>query len=538
MYTLLELQSKTLGALKEIGYELNVLPAGDRRCRQSWIDALVGVNPPLLQLLEVSPGVEVDRVQEPIIETVEASPVASVEQVQESPIESKFGRIVYPKPATKPISQNEEARPLFCRTESVDVHNLGFHPTESDRDSSGAKTEALGSQEGDRVLAVARDCETGRGRILPGQSIKLVNFTEAYRLEDEPKMSQRAIAQAAENPPGVEVSVSDRKRYWADRGFFLIPEIPAAPEQNPAVEFDGCIYCTSPEYKSWRNETYRCYRCEPEPDQNPILTGITFSDRFLTRYAPPPSEIIHFQPDADGQLSLLNFDIESVDEPPDPDDFESLDAFREAIARWDWEHPTSNFDHCSDLLPSSVHSELNSVHSETNSVHCKPPDPHDFDSMFAFWAAYDAWEASNDDSEPLEVSFDSFCEWAPCPPDWYESIALDGSSKVLELSPVRKSSSTSDFFIPTFGLWGDQSNRNDEPPDTGIFARLPKPKPPKFPPQAASRTQVGHKLDASQPNSAQVSEVSRTYPETIPKLFHRVVACSTLPARSPPGGDA
>jgi len=256
-------------------------------------------------------------------------------------------------------------------------------------------------------------------------------------------------------------------------------------------------------------------------------------------------------------LSLLDFEVESSNEPPDPDDFKSLDAFREVIARWDWEHPTSSFDHCSDLLPSSVHSELNSVHSEPNSVHCKPPDPHDFDSMFAFWAAYDAWEASDDDSEPLEVSFDSFCEWAPCPPDWYESIALDGSSKVLELSPVRKSSITSDFFIPTFGRWGDRSNRSDEPPDTGIFARLPKPKPPTFPPQAASWTQVGRKLDTSwtqvsptQPKSAQVSEVSRSYPETIPKLsrnypetipklFHLIVAgSSTQPARSPPGGDA
>src|SRR4028119_1124726 len=78
MYTLLELQTKTFGELKKIGHELNVFPAGDRRRRQSWIDALT--LPPLLQLLlEISPGVEVDRAQEPIIETVEASPAAEVE---------------------------------------------------------------------------------------------------------------------------------------------------------------------------------------------------------------------------------------------------------------------------------------------------------------------------------------------------------------------------------------------------------------------------------------------------------------------------
>ena len=100
MYTLLELESKTFGELKKIGYELNVLPAGDRRCRQSWIDALVNINPPLLQLLKVSPaasvvepvqeaienppGVEVDSAQEPIALAAKTSPAASVNPVSEA----------------------------------------------------------------------------------------------------------------------------------------------------------------------------------------------------------------------------------------------------------------------------------------------------------------------------------------------------------------------------------------------------------------------------------------------------------------------
>ena len=312
MYTLLGLESKTFGELKKIGYELNVLPAGDRRYRQSWIDAIAGVNPPLLQLLEVSPGVEVDRVQKPIIETVETSPAAEAEQVQELPIESKFSRIVYPRPAQEVIAQVVKIPP-------------------------GVKTE--------------------------------------------PKLSQSAIAPASKN--------------------YL----------------------------------------EDESDQNPILTGIALSDRFVARYSPPQPEIIHFKPDADGQLSLLDFEVQSVNEPPDPDDY---------------------------------------------------------DSMFAFWAAYDAWDkATDDDSEPLEVSLDSFSEWAPCPDDWYEPSNM---SEVSELSPT-KSFSTSDFFIPIFDAWCDRSNKSDEPPDTGIFARLPKPKPPKFPPQAASQ----------QP----VNQASRYYSDTI-----------------------
>jgi hypothetical protein len=60
------------------------------------------------------------------------------------------------------------------------------------------------------------------------------------------------------------------------------------------------------------------------------LTGIAFSDKFLARYSPPQPEI-SYKADADGQLSLLVFEVSEL-EPPDPDDFESLDAFQQALA--------------------------------------------------------------------------------------------------------------------------------------------------------------------------------------------------------------
>jgi hypothetical protein len=227
---------------------------------------------------------------------------------------------------------------------------------------------------------------------------------------------------------------------------------------------------------------------DAKSDLNPILTGIPLSDKFLARYSPPQSEIIHFQSEADGQLSLLNFEIEAQPEPPDPDDFKSLDDFRKAIAQWDAQNP-----------------------------------------------------------EPPAVSIDSMCEWAMCPPEWYEPEAellplipssmseLLEPSSVSELSLAPQSSSTSDFSIPTFGAWCDRQNGTDEPPDTGLFAKLPKPKPPGFPPQA-TWTQLGHNLDTGQPKSGQVRT---SQPETIPKLFHCGFAgSSTQPARSPPGGDA
>jgi hypothetical protein len=111
MYTLEQLQKKSLKELKEIGGQLNVLPERDRRCRKNWMDVISGVNPPLLALLETSPAEDVQAQESPIIETVEASPAAEDVQVQELPIESKFGRIVYPRPAQKSIAQVAKTSP-------------------------------------------------------------------------------------------------------------------------------------------------------------------------------------------------------------------------------------------------------------------------------------------------------------------------------------------------------------------------------------------------------------------------------------------
>ena len=353
MYTLEQLQQKTFKELKEIGWQLNVFPAGDRRCRQYWIDALVGAELPLLELLETSPGVEAEPVQE------------AIEIQRQEPIESKFGRIIYPKPAIYAIAQTSETSPgvsfdvdEFRQTHAAEVESYFKSFTECDRPPN----------RGD-----------GRGR-----------------RESKAKVSESAIL------------------------------------------FEGCANgsCASP---------------------------LTFSPRFLATY-PPYFGDVHYKADATGQLNLL--EPETEDEPPDPDDFESLDAFRKAITLWDSENP-----------------------------------------------------------EPLAVSMDSMCEWAPCPADWYEpeaeKLPLKASSmrepsQVSELSPAMESSSTCKFLIPVFDVWCDRPNRQndtDEPPDTGIFARLPKPKPPSFPPMvvvAGDRSSI--------------------------KKFARSTAL--LSGRSPPGGDA
>ncbi|MBD0309881.1 MAG: hypothetical protein ICV80_17785 [Microcoleus sp. T1-bin1] len=125
--------------------------------------------------------------------------------------------------------------------------------------------------------------------------------------------------------------------------------------------------------------------------------------------------------------------------------------------------------------------------------------------------------------EPLEVSLDSFCEWARCPAQWYEPVALLEPSEVMELSPVLKSSSTSNFFILTFGRLGDRWNGNDEPPDTGIFAR-PTQKRPRVRPERGNRMST-----ASQ---SSIPKISRNY------SISSSLAAERKPARSPPGGDA
>ena len=297
------LQTKTFGELKEIGQQLNVSPAGDWRLRQTWIDAIAGVNPPLLQLLEVSPAVSVEQVQTPIIETVETSSGVEFDRVQE------------------PISQVAKTSP---------------------------------GVEFDRV--------------------------------------QEPISQVAKTSPGVELGPTQEP-------------ISQVTKTSPGVEFDRVQEPIEPAAK---------HHLDQESDQNPILTGIPLSDRFVARYSPPQSENIRFQLDAGGQLSLLDFEVQSEPEPPDPDDFQSLDAFREAITRWESEH-----------------------------------------------------------SEPLEVSLDSFCEWVPCPAQWYEPSKVMEPAKVMELSPITKSSITLNFFIPTFDAWCDRLDKNDEPPDTGISPACP-----------------------------------------------------------------
>jgi len=177
----------------------------------------------------------------------------------------------------------------------------------------------------------------------------------------EVEQAQEQIEQAAQNSPGVEVDLVEEElpecfECFGDGSF---------EDESGSIKICQC--CSEPKFsrqKAQRAIAPAKISLDAESDQNPILTGIVLSDRFLARYSPPQSETLHYKVitddykvGIDGQLSLFEAQVVTEPEPPDPDDFESLDAFREAITLWDSEHNEVSFDHCSE-------------HNEVSFDHC------------------------------------------------------------------------------------------------------------------------------------------------------------------------
>ncbi|MEG4171692.1 hypothetical protein [Microcoleus sp. S13_C3] len=393
-YTAVQLQAKIFGELKSIARELDVVPSGDRRCRQAWIDVIVGVELPLLLLIETFPGVETDSVQEAIAPAAKTSPGVEVELVQE--------------PITLAAETSPGVEPQFQEA-IAQTENSSSIPKRSIESLNLAEFRELTFLE---LLELCRDTDKSLAEKSLGQLQNLRLKTSRFlALKDELSFygnKRHRSSWIKEIRRELTLLIQIQSMMRAPRGFGRVEE---SLWDRPIDDFDALLLRFSLETDiSALIETSP--GVEVEPVQEPIVPvaetfpGVTFSDRFLARYFPPHPEI-HYQADADGQLNLLDFEIVATDEPPDPDDFDSLDDFFEAMAAWDAEN-----------------------------------------------------------LEPVEVSLDSMVYWAPCPSDWYE------------------------------------------PPDTGIFVRLPGPKPPKFPPQVIEQTD-------------DIASVS-----------------SSHSGRSPPGGDA
>ena len=426
MYTLEELKQKSLKELKEIGWQLNVFPEGDRRCRINWINALVGVQPPLLQLLETSPGVEVEPVQEAI--EIQAQEPIEI-QAQEPLLESPSGDLECP--------QCGAIHALYSTTDCLEK----------------------------RVIRCLH-CSYSRIKHYPGA----IQFQA-----QEPIEIQRQ--EPIKNSPGVDrvqepIEVQALEAIESKFGRIVYPK----PATEPIAQNE-----TRPDID--RDESAQSHNARPHPaqsdgDSSSIETEALEGkegDRVLAEVGNGQAGRGRILPD---QLYELIANFTEADQPPnrgdngrDRLDSESI-VSQSAIGRWGLEHPE------------------------------------------------------------IEISLESFCEWAPVPDDWYEPVASE-PSEVLEVSPVSsdhcsdhcsdqlqnslcpaiESSCTSKFLIPVFDAWCDRPIDTDEPPDAGIFARLPKPKPPGFPPIAVV-----------------AGDRSST------RKFAR--SATLLSGRAPPGGDA
>lgn len=110
MYTLKDLESKSLKELKEIGYQLAKLPTGDRRCRQNWIDAIA-------EALEVFPTAEVEPTESAIEEVLEVPPGVKLSDKFLATYPPYFGEVQYKAEVTgqlnllEPIADSEPPDP-------------------------------------------------------------------------------------------------------------------------------------------------------------------------------------------------------------------------------------------------------------------------------------------------------------------------------------------------------------------------------------------------------------------------------------------
>ncbi|MEG4904347.1 hypothetical protein [Microcoleus sp. F10-A1] len=439
-YTATQLEHKTLGELKSIARELNIALTGDRRCRQTWIDAVVGAQLPLLALIETSPGATTT--------TFSTNDRVCINSGFFSGMTGRVMRGSTSFTIRVEFDRRHDASGAYCGFIGRDCLTLltpaVLTASVIEIQRHELIEQALKTSPGAQIEPVHEPIDLNTGKIFPLQEPIDLNTGKIFPLQEPIDLNtgkifplQEPIVPAVKTSPGVDCV--QKPKSIAHELLELFKSSVQEPSAQPVETSPGAQI--EPVHESI-------------PQSLETSPGVTFSPKFLARYSPPQPENIFYKADIEGQLSLLDFEIQSESEPPDPDDFESLDAFREAIALWDAQNP-----------------------------------------------------------ELLQVSLDSFCEWAPCPDDWYEPDTLLELSEVMEVSLLVESSITCKFLIPVFGFPGNRATGTDEPPTAGAGARLPKPKPPSFPPMGVV---AGDRVN----------------------LIKFVRSAILLSERAPPGGDA
>jgi hypothetical protein len=253
---------------------------------------------------------------------------AIAQTAEKSPgIEPKFGRITYPQPVqsliapeTKSAAETIQAITLHQPWASIIANGFKEYETRHWKtDYRGLIAIHAGKKQGSLNPRLLEFAGIGDASKLPaGAVVAIAELTDCILMTEEfiatqPKTERDCgdwtigrYAWKLENVRAIEpVAISGKQGLWAIE-IQALDAIAQATKNSPGVEVD----------------------------QKPILTGIALSESFLARYSPPQSETIHYQADSDGQLSVFDPQIESANEPPDPDDYQSTTDFDEAYAQW------------------------------------------------------------------------------------------------------------------------------------------------------------------------------------------------------------
>lgn len=152
-------------------------------------------------------------------------------------------------------------------------------------------------------------------------------FLSAAQIEKELQLerdmqlafSPASIAQTTENSPGVTSKKPDYK--------FLL----CLKDGANTLWYDGKGFTDL----RWEAKTYNSRGVGSAKFQlqwHPYVKRL--GPLQVVENSPPQSETIHYQADAYEQLSIFGAQVECVDEPPDPDDFPDLEAFKAAYLDW------------------------------------------------------------------------------------------------------------------------------------------------------------------------------------------------------------
>jgi ribosomal protein L37AE/L43A len=176
-----------------------VFPEADRRCRQNWIDALVGVNSPLLQLLEVSPAASVEQAQERIAQVAKTPGAKLAAQRQKSIELLQQKNLAELEEIAWPVDVFPEGDPLCCQS-WIDalVKNVNPFALQYLCRRCEIMQEASPAGEIQRIEAIVQTAKNSPGvEVDPAQEP-----IDIQRIE--------AIVSVIENTPGVEVDSAQK----------------------------------------------------------------------------------------------------------------------------------------------------------------------------------------------------------------------------------------------------------------------------------------------------------------------------------------